>query len=188
MTAAEKLPRWRLDAAHDGFAPPARRRKLPPESPLKSETLILISSSSYFPGDYKSKPRPRFPFRTMRLQLRALQLRVLLHQFLQSEARKLYSKFGFFAFSLALIDGTLAILGMANLLPGTKSALAGRLFRSHFRHTELLATAREEFSDVLDRIVGFGRGSGLWTAGLRGPAFPGAALIFVFVRVVSGFC
>ena|ERR1051326_1287486 len=85
----------------------------------------------------------------------SLQLGILLHQLLQAEAWKLYSNLSFFAFSFALVDGTLAILWMADSLSGPKSAFPCRLFdRCRFGHGELLAAAGEEFGNVLNRIVG----------------------------------
>src|SRR3954452_1450865 len=90
-----------------------------------------------------------------------LQLGVLLHQLLQPEAWKLYRNLGFFAFSFPLVDGSLAVFGMADALSGTESALAFWLFdRSGFGNAELCASAGEEFGDVLDRVVGV-RGCGL---------------------------
>src|ERR1700679_748600 len=71
--------------------------------------------------------------------LRALQLRILLHQLLQAEARKLYSNLGFFAFSFSLVDRSFAIFGMANLLAGPESAPSGGLFDRGFRQGKLLS-------------------------------------------------
>ena len=93
---------------------------------------------------------------------RPLQLGILLHQLLQAEARKLYRNLGFFAFSFALVDRSFAIFRMANLLAGTESALAGGLFDRRLGDGELLAAAGEKLGDILDRVVGTGRGRGLW--------------------------
>src|ERR1039458_5578505 len=102
----------------------------------------------------------------------ALQLRVLLHQLLQAEARKLYSNLGFFAFSFPLIDRAFAIFGMANFLAGAESALAGGLFERRFRHGEFLAAAGEELGYVFDGIVGFGGNGGLLTGRRDAAAVP----------------
>ena len=80
----------------------------------------------------------------------ALQLGILLYQLLQAEARKLYRNLGFFAFPFSLIDSSFAIFGMANLLAGAESALAGGLFERGFRDGELFAAAGKELRDVLD--------------------------------------
>src|SRR5262252_418341 len=85
----------------------------------------------------------------------SLQLRILLHQLLQAEAWKLYRNLGFFAFSLALVHRSFAVLRMPHPLSRTKSALPRRLFhRRRFRHRKLLPPAREEFRNVLDRVIG----------------------------------
>src|SRR5579864_8504421 len=117
----------------------------------------------------------------------SFQLGVLLHQLLQAEARELYRNLRFFAFSLALVNRTLAILGMPNPLSGAKSALTRGLFDRRFRDGKLLAAAGEELRDVLNRVVQAARGRGL-----RGPSVaaalrrtPSCTLIFVFVRIVA---
>src|SRR3954452_6919664 len=83
-----------------------------------------------------------------------LQLGILLHQLLQPEAWKLYRNLRFFAFSFALVDGSLAVFGMADALSGTKSALAFEFFdRSGFGNAEFFASAGEKFRDVFNRVV-----------------------------------
>src|SRR5205807_4493179 len=87
------------------------------------------------------------------LALRLLQLRVLLHQLLQTEARELYRNLGIFPISLALVDGSFAIFGMPDLLSGAESAPAAGLLDRHLRQAELLPPRREEFGNVVDRVV-----------------------------------
>src|SRR5260370_27039743 len=99
-------------------------------------------------------PITQFP--NYSIALSALKLGILLHQFLQAEAWKLYSNLGFFAFSFALIDRAFAVFRVAHLLSGAEAALAGGLFYGHLGDGELLAAGREELSDVLDRVVGPG--------------------------------
>ena len=82
---------------------------------------------------------------------------VFFHQLLQAEARKLYSNLGFFAFSFSLVDRSLAIFWMANLLAGAESAFAGGRFERDFRNGKLLAASGEKLGDVFDGIVGLGR-------------------------------
>src|SRR5208282_3030527 len=96
-----------------------------------------------------------------RLRSSALQLRVLLHQLLQSEARELYRNLSFFAFSFSLVDRPFAIFGMPHLLPGAESALAGRLFHPRFRDGKFLAARGKELGNVLDGVVGLSWRSGL---------------------------
>ena len=82
------------------------------------------------------------------------QLRVLLYQLLQSEARELYRNLGIFTFSFALIDRAFAIFGMADFLPGAESFLALWLFYGHFGKAELLSPRGEELGNVVDGVVG----------------------------------
>src|ERR1700733_3500557 len=121
----------------------------------------------------------------MLLRSGAFQLGILLHQLLQAEARKLYRNLGFFAFSFSLVDGSFAIFGMADLLAGTESAFAGGFCWRCFGDGELLAAAGKEFGDVLDGVVGLGRGGGFLPAGLRCARPPGCTLVFVFIRIVN---
>jgi hypothetical protein len=95
----------------------------------------------------------------------SLQLGILLHQLLQAEARELYRNLGFFAFSFAQVDRAFAIFRVTDFLAGAESALAGRLFDGRFRNGKLLAAAGEELGDVLDGVVGAGRGCGLLPGG-----------------------
>ena len=62
----------------------------------------------------------------------AFQLRILLHQLLQTEPRELYRNLGIFPFSFALVDGAFAIFRMANLLSRAEALLAFRLFDRQF--------------------------------------------------------
>src|ERR1700691_4831488 len=137
-------------------------------------------------------PSPQVLYRTLlanpitnREVLGALQLRVLLHQLLQAEARKLYSNLGFFAFSFPLVDRSFSILRMANFLAGTESALTGGLFWKRFRDREFLAAAGEELGDVLDGIVRLRWNRGLLAGCPDAGTLPGRALIFVFVGIVN---
>src|SRR5258708_10987590 len=114
-------------------------------------------------------------YKTIRLFLGALQLGILLDQLFQAEARKLYSNLGFFAFSLALVDGSLAVFWMADPLAGTESALSGGFFERSFRDSELLAAAGAKLCGVFDRVVGLGGSRGT-AAGLRPAGQPRAAL------------
>src|SRR6516164_8047947 len=102
------------------------------------------------PRDVRMDPKS-----AVRDGLGSLQLGVLLNQLLQAEAWKLYRNLGFFAFSLALIDSSLAVFRMPDSLSGTESALASRLLNGRgLRHGELLAAAGEELGNVVDRVVG----------------------------------
>src|ERR1700722_5878302 len=152
---------------------------MPLENPpnLSSTTQLSSSSLSDFPLDYGS-------FR-YRKRLGALQLGILLHQLFQAEARKLYSNLGFFAFSFALIDGTLAVFGMADALARAESALAGGFFRSGFRDGEFFAAAGEKLGDVLDGIVGLGGGGNFLASCSDTAAPPSCALVFVLVGIMN---
>src|SRR5260370_37133841 len=108
-------------------------------------------------------PITQFP--NYSIALSALKLGILLHQFLQAEAWKLYSNLGFFAFSFALIDRAFPVFGVADLLSGAETALAGRLFYWRFGDGELLAAAGEKLGDVLASVGGAGRNVLLRSAG-----------------------
>src|SRR5208282_2545459 len=99
-----------------------------------------------------------------RLRSSALQLRILLYQLLQAEARELYRNLGFFAFSFSLVDRALAIFRMAHLLPGAESALASRLFDRRLGNAEFLSPRGKELGDVLDGVIGHSRSGGLLPA------------------------
>src|SRR5215831_2570539 len=119
----------------------------------------------------------------------SLQLGILLHQLLQSEAWKLYRNLGFFAFSFTLVHRALAIFGMSNSLPRTESALARRPFDWRPRQSEFLASTGEKLRDIFDRVVGAGGRSWFrrsYAALCIVSTTPDRALIFVFVRVVRG--
>jgi len=73
----------------------------------------------------------------------------------------LYRNLGFFALSLALVDGSFAVFRMADALSGLEPALARGLLDDRFRGAEFLAAAGEELGNVLDGVVGAGRDSGL---------------------------
>src|SRR5260370_21005639 len=96
-------------------------------------------------------PITQFP--NYSIALSALHLGILLHQFLQAEAWKLYSNLGFFAFSFALIHRAFPIFGVADLLSGAETALADGLFYGSFGDGQLLAAAGEKLGDVLNRVV-----------------------------------
>src|SRR5437899_6430787 len=82
--------------------------------------------------------------------LRFLQLRILLHQLLQSEARELYRNLGLLAFSFALIDRSFAIFWMPHFLPGTKSSPAFWLLNRQLGNGELLPARGKELGNVID--------------------------------------
>src|SRR5579872_56242 len=120
----------------------------------------------------------------------SLQLGILLHQLLQAEAWKLYRNLGFFAFSFALIDRSLAVFRMSHLLSREEPALSRRLFdRLCLGNAELLASAGEKFRDVFDRVVGL-RGHGLLRSACVPPVrlsgMPRGALILILIRVMRG--
>src|SRR6266852_8487637 len=118
--------------------------------------------------------------------LDSLQLRILLHQLLQTEARELYRNLGIFTFSFALVDGAFAIFRMANFLSRAEALSAFGLFDRQFGDAELLASRGEKVGNVLNRVVGLAgvrrRRSALFLL-----AAPDRTLVFVFVRVVGGF-
>src|ERR1039458_10073727 len=128
--------------------------------------------------------------------LRLLQLRVPLHQLLQTEARKLYRNLGVFPISFALIDGPFPIFRVLDLLSGMESPPAFGLLGRHFRNLELLAPRSKELGNVVDGVVALKRTRRLrldprrgpqrarfWHVGVEG-LVPGGALVFVFVGVV----
>src|SRR5260370_30875997 len=83
----------------------------------------------------------------------SFQLRVLLHQLFQTEARELYRNLGAFPVAFALIDHAFTVLGMPHPLAGAESGLAGapRLrLGCYSRHRALLAPRSEAFRDVLN--------------------------------------
>src|SRR5215469_2111978 len=129
-------------------------------------------------------PRSFYPTqansRNLKLLLRPLQLRVLLHQLLQTEARELYRDLGLFPISFPLIDSTLAVFGVAYFLAGPESLLAFRLFDREFGQVELLAPRGEELGDVVDGVVSLGRSLRLLPSRLG----PMCALVFVLVVVM----
>src|SRR5262249_48022663 len=81
---------------------------------------------------------------------RFLQLGVLLHQLLQTKSRELYRNLGLFPISFALVDGSLAVFGMANLLARPKALLAGRRLNRHLGQGKFLSPRGEELGDILD--------------------------------------
>src|SRR5215469_14564510 len=112
---------------------------------------------------------------------RPFQLRVLLHQLLQAEPRKLYRNLGFFTLSFPPVDGALAVFRMADLLTGAKAAPARGRLHWNLRHAEFLAARGEELGDVLDRVISSTRVS----ARLRFPRLiPAGVLILIFVGVM----
>src|SRR5882757_10067215 len=112
--------------------------------------------------------------------LRPLQLRVLLYQFLQTEARELYRNLRIFPISFALIDRSLAVFRMLDLLSRTESAPARGLLDRELWPLELLATGCEELGDIVDRVVVLDWGSGLCLDPLR---IPTRTLIFILVGI-----
>src|SRR5258706_11439374 len=86
-------------------------------------------------------------------RLRPLQLRVLLHQFLQTEARELYRNLRIFPISFALIDRALAVFRVFDLLSRTEAALACGLLHRQLWPLELFATRCEELGDIVASIV-----------------------------------
>ena len=133
-------------------------------------------------------------YKITRLRSSALQLGILLHQFLQAEARELYRNLGFFAFSFSMVDRSFAVLRMAYLLAGEESALAGGGFDRRLGDGDLLPARREELGDVFDGVIGLDGGGRLlaaWVgraAAAACAAFPDCALVFVFVGIVSVPC
>src|ERR1700746_1111446 len=81
------------------------------------------------------------------------QLGILLHQLLQPEPWELYRNLGVFPISFSLIDGALAVFGMANFLPGAEAFFALRFLHSSFRKVELLSTRGEELRNIVDGVV-----------------------------------
>src|SRR6266851_7960620 len=112
---------------------------------------------------------------------RFLQLRILLYQLLQTEARKLYRNLGVFPVPFALIHRPFPIFRVLDLLPGTESPPAFRLLRHHFRNMELLTPRRKKFRNVVDGVVVRERSRCLR---LDPGRVPGGTLVFVFVGVV----
>src|SRR5260370_17789777 len=148
---------------------------------------VFVVISNFFPWDHSFAARKSGSLITTCAgqNLCLLQLGIPLHQLLQAEARKLYSNLDVFAFSFALVDGSLAVFGMANLLAGAKSALAGGRFSRWFWDCELLAARGEELGDIFDELVVLGRCGGLLAACRGAGAPPAYALVFVFVGVMS---
>src|SRR5882757_2554295 len=114
--------------------------------------------------------------------LRAFQLRVLLHQLLQTEARELYRNLCIFPISFALIDRPFAVFRMLDLLSGTKSALARGLFHRQLRDMELLAAGGKKLGNVVDGVVVSYRRRRFCLDPSR---IPTGALVFIFVRIVD---
>src|SRR5256885_12913865 len=71
------------------------------------------------------------------LRLNLFQLRVLLYQLLQAEARELYRNLGIFTVSFTLVDGPFAILWVTYLLPRSETFFTFGFFHWHFGETEL---------------------------------------------------
>src|SRR5579872_3865670 len=113
----------------------------------------------------------------------SFQLSVLLHQLLQTEARKLYRNLGLFTVSFAMIDGAFAIFGMLHLLPGPKSLFAFGFIERQLRYGKFLPARCEKLRDVVNRIVTASRVSR--SPRLAGSAPVRTALIFILVSVVS---
>src|SRR5450755_613320 len=85
--------------------------------------------------------------------LSLFQLRVLLYQLLQTEARELYRNLSVFPISFALIHSSFAIFGMFDLLPGAESPLSYGLVSHQFRNAKFLAAGRKKIGNVVDGIV-----------------------------------
>src|SRR5258706_15966590 len=111
---------------------------LMPPRPLSEQISPSSSSSATAPW-----VRPKWISSCRSGGLRPFQLGVLLHQLLQTEARELYRNLGIFPISFALIDRSFAIFRVLDLLSGTKSALAGRLFDRQFRDVKFLSARGE---------------------------------------------
>src|SRR5438876_7585636 len=120
----------------------------------------------------------------LRARSSLLQLRILLHQLLQTEARELYRNLRVFPIPLALIDRPFAVFRMLDLLPRTKSALAGGRFDRQLWELELFPARGKKLSNVVDRIVAPHRRGSLRLNPLR---IPTRTLILVLVRIVSRF-
>src|SRR4029077_6582114 len=86
--------------------------------------------------------------------LYSLQLRILLHQLLQTDARELYRNLGIFTFSFALADGAFTIFRMGNFFSRAEAPSAFGLFDRQFGDAELLASRGEKVGNVLNRVVG----------------------------------
>src|SRR3981189_3333853 len=112
-----------------------------------------------------------------------LQLRVLLDQFLQTEARELYRNLRIFPIPFALIDSSLAVFRVLHLLSGTEPALARRLLNRQLWPLELLPARCKELRNIVDRVIVPHRGSGLCLDPLR---IPTRTLIFVLVGIMHG--
>src|ERR1700704_1089332 len=105
-----------------------------------------------------------------------LQLRVLLYQFLQTEARELYRNLRIFPISFALIDRSLAVFRVLDLLSWTEPALARRLLDRQLWPLELLPARCKELRNIVDRVVISHRSSRLCFDSRR---IPTRTLIFV---------
>src|SRR6266704_1165047 len=121
--------------------------------------------------------------------LRSLQMRVLLHQLLQSESRELYRNLSGFSFTLSTIDDSFAILRVFHPLSGPESMAACGLLHRYLGAVELLTTRSKKVGNIVDRIV-FGAGipAGFrlgWGSSARRSIRGGhRALIFIFIAVV----
>src|SRR5260221_10211224 len=87
------------------------------------------------------------------IALNLLQLRVFLHQFLQSESGELYRNLGGFSFAFALVDDSFAVFRMFYALSGTKRALSRRLFHRDLRTGKFLPARSKEIRNVVDGVV-----------------------------------
>src|SRR5438128_3973264 len=117
------------------------------------------------------------------LRSRPLQLRILLHQLFQPEARELYRNLSFFAFPFALIDCPFTVFRMLHPLPRPESAPSFRLFDRQPGHAEFLPARSKEFCDVVDRVVGLARIRCSLATPVIAPR-PAHTLIFIFISIV----
>src|SRR5438105_3884034 len=119
------------------------------------------------------------------LRLNLLQLRVLLYQLLQAEARELYRNLRLFTVSFTLIDGSFAILWVTYFLPWPETFFTFGFFHWHFGETELFPSGSKELRHIFDRVVGLSAIRGSWSALLSTPR-PAYALVFIFIGIMRG--
>ncbi len=131
-------------------------------------------------GELCSPGQPRAAVPTSLLD--HFQLRVLLHQLFQTEARKLYRNLGFFTFSFALVDGALAIFRVADLRSWAESLLAFGSFDGQLWGRLNFFPREAKNSAMLSMELYFGP---VLDARTASPGAPCCGLVFVFVSVVS---
>src|SRR5205823_772171 len=89
---------------------------------------------------------------------------------------------GLFSLTLALVDGSFAVFGMADALPGAESFASGGFGDRHLRTAKFFPTRGKKFRDVVDGVVrrpGILAGALDWRPG-RG------RLVFVLVIEMGG--